>query len=189
MPAQVTNKGNLITRRGFAGENGERSHRMTVLNRLVNKSISVCYKYMQEVGMFGSGIPSPMHLVCEMIRALEELDIQEGCEISTAREMAEYPLRYLRQLRGEITPCNNPVDRMISLVKSVSDANFILRNRELRDVSPGELKDISSKLLDAANIAHELGVAADEQAQMKGKDYPGAPVQQDRARREAVSEI
>lgn len=176
----VENKGNLITRRAFAGEDGGRSHRMPTLRRIVNKAMSTAYQMTEEVGAYGSGTPSPLHMVCELIRELEGFDKSEESEISFALEMAHYPLSFLSQLRGEIGASGDSVGRLNFLLKNASDANYMLRGRDLKDLTLGELKEFSQKVMNVVSTGHELGMMTDDQLKTKERDYPGAPIQGER---------
>lgn len=158
---KVENKGNLVTRRAFSGENFERSHRMPTLRRIVNKAMSTAYRMTEEVGEFGSGTPSPLHQVCEQIRELERHDREDGCEISTAQEVADYPALFLRELRREKAPNCDPFGKMNFLLKTCSDANYSLRAREMKQLSPGELKEFRQKMMNASEAARELVQMAD----------------------------
>jgi hypothetical protein len=179
--AAPVNKGNLITRRAFSGDNFERSHRMPELRRVVNKKMSTAYQMTEEVGAFGSGSPSPLHMVCELIRECEAMDRKEDCEISTAQELARYPLTFLSQLRGEVALDGDAINKINLLLKNASDANYQLRGRDLKDLPPVELKEFGQKVLNVCSIAHELGMMTDAQLMAVESSYPGAPIQGERA--------
>jgi len=170
----VDNKGNLVTRRAFAD-----TGRMHILRRIVNKAMSTAYQMTEEVGEYGSGTPSPLHMVCEQIRESHEQDVKEGVEVSTAQELAEYPLAFYRQLRGEVDTRGDFVGKKNRMMKASSDANYMLRGRELEDLTPGELKEFSAYMMTVGTLARELEQMADEVLQ--AVQYPGAPIQAERA--------
>lgn len=177
---QPDNKGNLVTRRAFAKRDGVDLHRVNVLARVTNKSMSMSYQMTEEVGEFGSGRKSPLHLVCELIGAIEEIEKQEGSEFSAALEMAEYPLSFLRQLRGDIPIDKDATGKLNSLLKIVSDAIYYMKGRELTDLTPGELKEFSQKMMSASNTASEIGMLADAQIELREANFSGSPVQGER---------
>lgn len=185
----VENKGNLIIRRAFFGAHGEFPERMETLRRTVNKAMSTAYQMTEEVGPFGSGTPSPLYVLCELIRQREELDRKEGVEISTAQELAQYPLTFLSQLRGEISHDGGAaVDKLVLLLKDASDANYMLRGRDLKELTPGELKDFGQKMMNVYSVAHELGMMTDGVLNASEDSYPGIPLQKDRPHREMSAE-
>lgn len=171
MPAD--NKGNLITRRAFAD-----TDRMQVLRRVVNKAMSTAYQMTEEVGEYGSGTPSPLHMHCELIREAYELDTREGAEVSTAQELAEYPLAFLRQLRGESATGGDFVCKVNCMLKAGAQANYIVRGRDLRGMTPGELREFSQQLMTVSTLAGELIHMADEAE--RAIQFPGAPIQAER---------
>jgi len=179
--AAPENKGNIITRRAFSPERGE-LELMAILRRVTNKAKSTAYQMVEEVGEYGSGLPSPLHTVCELIRERYEWEQDNGCEFSVAQEMAEYPLEYFRQLRGEARPGCDFVGRVNVMLKSASDANYLLKGRGPRELTPGELKEFSRLVMNVTAAARELGMAADEALRGAESEYPGAPIPGDRLR-------
>ena len=173
----VENKGNLITRRAFAD-----TDRMPVLRRVVNKAMSTAYQMTEEVGDYGSGTPSPLHMLCELIRESYELNARERRELSTALELAEYPLCFLHELMGESPAAGDSVGKINFLMKTASDANYLLKARLLENLTPGELKDFARLMRDCATVARELVMLAEARAEAVEGDYPGAPVQGERLR-------
>ena len=170
----VSNKGNLITRRAFAD-----TDRMATLRRIVNKAMSTAYQMTEEVGEYGSGTPSPLHMVCELIRESFELDAKAGAEVSSAQELAEYPLVFLRQLRGEIETKGDFVCKVNCLMKRAADAGYLLKGRDLRELTPAELKEFAGHMIAAAALARELEHMADEA--MGLIQFPGSPIQRERS--------
>lgn len=185
----VENKGNLITRRAFAGDDGERAHRMKVLRRIVNKAMSTTYQMTEEIGDFGSGSPSPLHQLCEMVRECLAMDKEEGSGVSTALELARYPQSFLAQLRGEVSLEGDVAQKLTLLLKVVSDANFQLQGRPLSELKLGELKEFAQQALTAGSLAHELQVIAEALISERGINYPGSPMQGDRIRSRDATEV
>lgn len=182
------NEGNLITRRAFTDERGEHADRLRELHKITGKSGATCYKYTQPVGFYGSGLPSPLFLVIESVRVLHELDEAEGCKISFAQEFAEAPLLYLNRLRGEISVEADPTGKLKFILKWTADANYLLGDRDLKELPPGDLQEFSQLMLNASSSARELGLwAAERAAEIKSK-YPGAPTPRERPYRVAGGE-
>lgn len=175
--ASPENRGNLITRRAFADEYGGRAGRTAAFCRVTARARSTAYQMMEEVGEFGSGTPSPLHVVCELVRAAEDLDRAEGSEVSYAHELASYPLTFLRQLRAGGAPADS-VQKINLVLKSASDANYMLKGRRLEDLTPGELRAFNELMLTVAGAALELEMVAD--ALLGAHNFPGAPVQRER---------
>jgi hypothetical protein len=169
----ASNKGNLITRRAFAD-----TDRMKVLRHIVNKAMSTAYQMTEECGEFGSGTPSPLHMLCESIRESYEMDVRDGAEVSTAQQLAEYPLHFLRELRGEVKLEGDFACKMNRLMKSATDANFLLKARDLSALTPGELKEFVGHMIAASALANELQHMADDAAQRR--QFPGSPVQREK---------
>lgn len=144
--------------------------------------MSTAYQMTEEVGEYGSGTPSPLYIVCELIRELYELEIKLGWEISMAHAMAQYPMTYLKQLRGEIATDSDAISKLNSLLKNTADANYLLAGRDLKDLTPGELKEFESHMTNIAAVAGELGLMTDEQRQAVERSYPGAPIPRERIR-------
>lgn len=171
------NKGNLVTRRAFADLRGLRPGRTAAFCRVTGRKASTAYQMMEEVGEFGSGTPSPLHVLCDLIAEAEKFDAAERSEVSHAHELASYPLTYLRQLRaGEASP--DSVQKINLVLKSASDANYMLKGRRLEDLPPGELRDFNELMLTVAGAALELEMLVD--ALLGKNDFPGAPVQRER---------
>lgn len=179
------NKGNLITRRAFSERDGVElsDARMKVLRHVVNKAMSTAYQMTEECGEYGSGRPSPLHMLCELIREAHDLDAKDGLDFSTAQELAEYPLTFLRLLRGQIGLTGDFVCKLNYLVKTAGDAMYSLKGRDLPHLSPGELKAFADYMIGVAGLAAALQAMADDQAQRL--NYPGAPCQRERIVREA----
>jgi hypothetical protein len=171
--ASPENRGNLITRRAFADEYGERTGRTAAFCRMTAKARSTAYQMMEEVGEFGSGTPSPLHVLCELVRAAEEFDRAEGSEVSYAHELASYPLAFLRQLRAGGARADS-VQKINLVLKSASDANYMLKGRRLEDLPPGELRAFNELMMTVAGAALELEMLVD--ALLGAQDFPGAPV-------------
>jgi hypothetical protein len=165
----LENKGNLITRRAFADTN-----RMATFRQVTNKAWSSAYQMTEEVGEYGSGRPSPLHMLCELIAVSEEADRREGKEFSTALEQAEYPLLFLMQLRGALSIGKDAVGKLNLLNKSVSDAMYILNGRDVAELTPNELKECRG-----------LGLFIDAKLAEASAAFPGAPVQGERSLRRA----
>src|ERR1043165_189933 len=174
----VINKGNLIVRRAFAD-----TDRMATLRRVVNKAMSTAYQMTEEVGDYGSGTPSPLHMTCELIREAYEADCKTRAVAPTARELAEYPLQFYRELTGEVAPAADFIGRFNYMLKSATDANFLLEGRKLTELTPGELREFSRLIMNIQGACGALLVAASEAEQHF--DYPGAPVQGERVLRRA----
>jgi hypothetical protein len=184
----IENQGNLITRRAFTDEFKLHADRLRELHLLTHKSGSVCYRYTEEVGLYGSGLPSPLHVVIESVRRLYELDTEEGCEISFAQEFADAPAIFLRRLRGEIVGGLDAIGKINFLLKNVTDANFLLKGRDLFELALGELKEFRRLMMNAASLAREIQTMADARIEVLENSYPGAPFQRERALREAGGE-
>jgi hypothetical protein len=174
------NKGNLITRRAFTEEGGLHANRIRDLHEVTGRALSTCYQYTEEIGLYGSGTPSPLYVVIESVRRLHARDTEEGCAISYAQEFAQAPLIFLSQLRGETPSDIDAVGKLNFLLKNASDANYMLRGRDLKELPPSDLKDFAQKLMTVVSIAHELGMMVDGQIRLKEGDYPGAPIQGER---------
>lgn len=175
--AAPDNKGNLITRRSFTDEGGLHANRIKDLHEVTGRALSTCYQYTEELGLYGSGTPSPLFVVIESVRRLYQRDTEEGCAISSAQEFAQAPLIFLSQLRGETASDGDAINKLNFLLKNASDANYLLRGRGLEDLTPGELKEFGQKVMNAGSIAHELGMMIDHQLRTKESGYPGAPIQ------------
>ncbi|HWT01148.1 MAG TPA: hypothetical protein VN256_12945 [Pyrinomonadaceae bacterium] len=175
---QVENKGNLVTRRAFAERDGVDLHRIKILARVTNKALSMAYQMTEEVGLYGSGRRSHLYVLCELVRELFEIEQREGGEVSAALEMARYPLSFLQQLRGDVPDEGDAIHKLNFLLKSASDANYQLKGRDLKDLTPGELRDFEQKLLNVMTLAHELSIMVD--AQIGAAEYPGAPIMRER---------
>lgn len=191
----VENKGNLITRRAFHGEHGKRMHRALALHEVTGKAMPTVYQMMVEATPFNTWRPSPLHVVCEMIRRSHDFDRRESSPISYARELAEYPLEFLRELIAETEEGNAPaaggdsVAKVNSLLKEVADANFLLRGRLLADLTPGEAKELRERLMGVVTLGRELQAMTEAALRRAEEDYPGAPIQGERlARRVAAPE-
>ncbi|HEX8708834.1 MAG TPA: hypothetical protein VF723_11370 [Pyrinomonadaceae bacterium] len=184
----VENQGNLVTRRAFAQRDGVKLRRIELLAEITQKSGATAYKMTEEMGLFGSGSPSPLYVLCELIRAIEEIEQREGVEFSSALEMAEYPRRFLRALRGEAGCDVEASGKLKVLIKSAADANFLLDGRELKDLNLGELKDFRELTMNGATLAHELAVMVDRQIEDADSRYRGTPTMRERPYRVASSE-
>lgn len=177
MPPSVVNNGNLVTRRAFAD-----TDRMKVLRRVVNKAMSTAYQMTEEVGEYGSGTPSPLHMVCDLVAELYEIESREGAHVSHAQEMADYPALYLALLRGGATKGADAPGKLNFLMKSAADANFLVKGRTLAEMSVRELKEFAGFMANAAVLARELAQLAETQIGRHAEDFPGAPVQAERLR-------
>lgn len=177
---QPENKGNLVIRRAFAKRDGVDLHRVNILARVTHKKMSMAYQMTEEVGEFGSGRKSPLYLLCELINAIEEIEQKEGSEYSAALEMAEYPILFLRQLRGDVSIDTDAIGKMNLLLKVISDANYQLKGRCLQDLTLGELKEFSQRMMSAATLASEIGMLTEAQIDAREQSYSGAPVQGER---------
>lgn len=176
----VVNQGNLITRRAFAERDGIRLYRVELLADITQRSGSMAYKMTEEIGIFGSGSPSPLHVLCELIRATEEVEKREGSEFSSALELAEYPLIFLRALRGEKGIETDAVGKLNFLTKNSADASYLLNGRDLKDLNLGELDQLRELAMNAATLAHELGTMTERQIAETESRYKGAPVMRER---------
>jgi len=181
------NKGNLITRRSFTDERSEHADRMKELPKLTGRALSTCYQYTEETGLYGSGTPSPLHVVIESVRRLHELDREEGCEISFAQEFAEAPLNFLRQLRSEIQTEGDANRKLNLLMKTVSDSIYMLKARNFKDLTLGELREFAELMIGASALVREIGAVADRYIGAAEERYPGAPMQGERILKSVVS--
>lgn len=181
MASSPANKGNLVTRRAFAERDDVElpDYRMKALRRVVNKAMSTAYQMTEECGEYGSGTPSPAHMLCELIREAHEMDAREGVDYSTAQELAEYPLTFLTQLRGGgVEAGGDFICKKNRMMKAGTDANFMLKGRELHQLTPGELHEFSASMMTVATLARELEQMADRA--LAEVQFPGAPIQSER---------
>lgn len=177
MPSSIVNNGNLVTRRAFAD-----TDRMKVLRRVVNKAMSTAYQMTEEVGEYGSGTPSPLHMVCDLVAELYDIESTEGAHVSHAQEMADYPALFLAQLRGGAPRAADAPGKLNFLMKSAADANFLVKGRAVADMSARELREFAGLMTNAAVLARELAQIAETQIERHADEYPGAPVQGERLR-------
>lgn len=170
------NKGNLVTRRAFAERSGQDLNRVKLLARVTGKAMSTSYQMTEEVGDYGSGTPSPAHNLCECIRALTDIGAN-----TEAHELADYPRIFLAQLlSGNID--GDAVGKMNVLLKTASDANYLLAGRSLSELPLGQLKEFSEMVMTAATAASELGWMIDAQVRNIEESFHGAPIQGERLR-------
>jgi hypothetical protein len=184
----VENQGNLIIRRAFAQRDGVSLYRIELLAKITQKSGALAYKMTEEVGLFGSGSPSPLYVLCELVRAIEEIEQGEGGNFSAALEMAEYPLRFLRALRGDEGIETDANGKLNFLLKNTADANFLLNGRTLSDLNLGELKQFREFVMNAATLAHDLGMLTESRIEEAESRFKGAPVARERPFRVANGE-
>lgn len=175
MPA---NLGNTLMRRAFVGENEElRERRMPRFRQVLNVEWSTAYKYLEEVGAFGSGRPSPLFKLCQLIELCHEMDVADATPVSYARELAEYPMLFFLAASGGGAPAEaDTVQRMNFLLKSASDANFLLRGRALEMIGLGELRLFRRHLHDSIAAARDLVAQVEARLREAEDSYPGAPV-------------
>lgn len=177
----VPNKGNLVVRRAFAERDGVDLGRVKLLARISTKAMSTSYQMTEEVGDYGSGTPSHLHIHCELIRALED-----GGAHDEAHEMAEYPRVFLSQLRrGNVE--EDAVTKMNTLLKSASDANYLLAGRDLKDLPLGQQKEFAELMMTAVTAASGLAWMTDFQIHAAEETFSGAPIQRE-SRIRAVGE-
>jgi uncharacterized protein Yka (UPF0111/DUF47 family) len=181
--SEIDNKGNLVTQRSFVIRNGKKVKRIDLLAEVLHVAGSTAYQMTEEVGPYGSGTPSPLYKLCELIKRLDEVEREEGDEVSGATELAQYPMIFLSQLRGDIASEGDAVAKLNFLLKSASDAVYDMKGRDLKDLNFGELKDFAQKMLTACTMASELGLMIDARIETKNDSYPGAPVQRERTLR------
>ena len=172
----TVNKGNLVTRRAFAERDGQDLNRIKILAQVTNKAMSTAYQMTEEVGLYGSGTPSPLHMVGSLIEKLVELG-----DLSAAHAMAEYPRSFLNSLQKD-APEGDAVHKLNFLLKTVSDINFNLKGRSLDSVPLGEMKGISEMVMTAVTTASELGMMIDASIQAKESNHTGAPITGERLR-------
>lgn len=180
------NLGNILMRRAFVGDNEElRERRMARFREVLNVKWSTAYKYLEEVGAFGSGRPSPLYKLCQLIELCHEFDVADRAPVSYARELAEYPMRYFRALTGAtaaaVASGFDAFQRMSFLLKSASDANYVLKGRDFEGLSPGELKTIRRHLHDAMAAARDLEAQVAARLGEVEASFPGAPVLREHA--------
>lgn len=175
MPA---NLGNTLMRRAFVGENEElRERRMPRFRQVLNVEWSTAYKYLEEVGAFGSGRPSPLFKLCQLIELCHEMDVADATPVSYARELAEYPMLFFLAVSGGGAAAEtDTVQRMNFLLKSASDANFLLKGRALENLGPGELREFRRHLHDSIAAARDLEAQVEARLREAEERYPGAPV-------------
>src|ERR1051325_2752397 len=177
---RIENKGNTVIRRAFAERDGLRLHRVEILAQVTNKAMSTAYQMTEDVGLYGSGRPSPLYIVCELVSRLEEIEREGTGGVSAAMEVARYPLDFLRQLRGEIQIDSDARHSLNLLLKNISDANFLLAGRELKDITPGELREFLHLIMNCVTASHELEAICDSLIQAREASYPGVPFQRER---------
>lgn len=168
------NKGNLITRRAFAERDGVKLRRIEILAEVTHKKGATAYQMTEEVGLFGSGRKSPLHIQCELIKRL----VEEG-DLTAAREMAAYPRIYLNELEAG-GPRGDAIAILCHLLKSVSDASYIVKGRAIEDLPLGELKEFSEKIISAMAAASALGLVTEALIETKERGHKGTPVQAER---------
>jgi hypothetical protein len=99
----------------------------------------------EEVGEFGSGTPSPLHKLCELIEKLYEVEQCRRREISGALEMAQYPLTFLSASARGYSARPIPSGKTKHLLKNVSDAVFDLGGRDARGLESGRAKRVRAE--------------------------------------------
>lgn len=179
--ATITNNGNPITRRAFTDDLGVHPDRGRALVRTTNKARATCYQYTEDLPPNGSGLPSPLHVVCEQIRELDALCREQACPLDCAREVADYPAQFLAQLRSAAPRAGDAVARMNLLMKTAADANFLLKGRRLEDLAAGEQKEFSQLAMSAATYARELAQVADDLVARYEAAHEGVPWRRERA--------
>ena len=172
----VPNNGNLIMRRAFF----EDEKRRKILQKVTNVAWSTVSQHMEEVPPNGSGSPSCLHMLQELIRRLDEKEKEEGCEISMALELSVATLNFYRQLQAEGRPAGDAKFKLAYLNKYISDALFLLNGKELKDAPLGELKELWQLLMNAATSAQEACTLVEAQIREAEGSYPGAPIQRER---------
>lgn len=177
----VENQGNLVTCRSFVKRDGVKLHRVEMLAEITRKKGSTAYKMTEPLGHFGSGTPSPLHIVCELIRELDGVEQQDAPGYSSALEMATYPLRFYRALRGEKSADADADSKLRQLVKHASDASYLLSGRALKVLTLNDLRVFLEHVMSAATLAHELGMMTDCQITETDSRYKGQPIMRERA--------
>lgn len=172
----TANKGNLITRRAFAERDGVDLNRIKILAQVTNKAMSTAYQMTEEVGLYGSGTPSPLHVVNCLIERLVELG-----DMTAAHEMAECPRIYLSRLQKAI-PDGDAIHKLNFILKTASDISYKLRGRSFESLPLGEMKEMSEMVMSVATASSELGMMIDAHIQAKERSQTGAPIQGERLR-------
>lgn len=168
MPQAVPNLGNIVTHRAFV-ETG----RIEILRQTVNKKMSTAYKMTEELPPRGSGSPSPLYVLCELIRKTVERDIAEGRTASTAQELAEYPLQFFKSLFiGNASEESPPDVRALfnTLFREAGAAMGALNGGQLEDMSPRDLKAERQRLMTVASAASTLQTIIDAVLEGKNKE-------------------
>jgi len=173
---KAANKGNLVTRRCFVERDGVKLRRVDELAQIVGKAGSTAYQMTEEVSPYGSGTPSPLYNLNELIRHLVDID-----DIPSAVEMADCPRRFLDQLRGEDV-AGDAINKNNLLLKTASDANYLLAGRDLKDLPLGQLKEYAQMIMTVRTVSSEIERMVDAQIKTVEQSFTGAPIQAERLR-------
>jgi hypothetical protein len=172
----VRNNANLVIRKLFA-----ETDQMQAFRRIVYKAMSTAYQMTEEVGEFGSGTPSPLHKVFEMVRELKEIGEREGWTVNYALELAGASLDFYKQLCGDGASHVDASGKMALLIQSAANANFLLDKRGLADLSIEETGKFNAYLSDVATVARELVMSGEAHITNTERNHRGQPEQGERA--------
>jgi hypothetical protein len=194
------NHANLLTCRAFTRALKLHPDPIGLLMRITGRSQATCYKYTQELRqrkkgdkVTGSGLPSPLHQLCEMVKALVREERAEGFTgISFSFEIARYAFRCWERLHS--TPAAAACDersvgkKLDLLGLEAAQANFKLGDRLPGTLPLDEQKEIYNLLLNAETLVGELVWIFGRRIDETAAKHTGSPMPQDRRERVPVRE-
>jgi len=177
------NNGNQIMRWAITDDLGDHPDRFKLYVRITNNARSTCYQQLEPMPPLGSGSPSCLHKLNEVIEAVEMAERQEGATVSYADMLADYSREYLDELRGGVSlDTRDAIAMLCELNCNVSDVMQILKGRFFHELNLNELGKIRELTMRSAALEKALVRMVNALIGEKERSATGSPIQREHLR-------